>query len=57
MKNKKKKGYALAIVIILIFIMTITLASSIMIIMRYMFFARDNLQRLGNAATYIGGCY
>lgn len=57
MKDNKKKGYALAIVIILIFIMTITLASSITIVMRYMFFARDNLQRLGSGATYIGGCY
>ena len=47
MKNKKKKGFVLATVIILILVMTITVTSAFTILMRYMFFARDNLQNLG----------
>lgn len=49
----KKKGYALAVVIILIFVMTIIIATAFNIIMRYMFFARDNLQNLGENSLYI----
>ena len=51
MKNKKKKGYVLAVVIILTLLMTITVASAFTIIMRYMFFAKNNLQSLCEQAT------
>lgn len=49
MKNKKKRGYALAVTIILILIMTIAVTAAFTIIMRYMFWARDNLQGLQKA--------
>ena len=47
MTDKKKKGYVLAVVMILTFIMTITVTSAFAIVMRYMFFAKNNLQDLG----------
>ena len=42
-KNKAKKGYVLAIVIIFTFIMTVTVASTFTLIMRYMTFAKKEL--------------
>ncbi len=53
MKDKKKKGYALAIVIILIFVMTVVVLMVFNILMRYMFFARDNLQSLGEGVAFM----
>lgn len=52
MKRNKKKGYALATVIILILVMTITVAAGFSIIMRYMFFARDSLEKLSQNTLY-----
>lgn len=52
MKNKKKKGYVLAVVMILTFIMTITVTSAFTIVMRYMFFAKNDLEKLGTEAIY-----
>lgn len=42
-KNKTKKGYVLAIVIIFTFVMTVTIASTFTLIMRYMMFAKKDL--------------
>ena len=53
MKDKKKKGYAFAIVIILIFVMTVIVLLVFNVLMRYMFFARDNLQSLGEGVAFM----
>ena len=44
-KNKKQKGYALAIVIILTFIMTVIITATSILIMRYMIFAKKDLNK------------
>lgn len=58
MNNKNKRGYVLAAVMILILIMTITVTSAFSLIMRYMFFAKSNLEELGQSAeatySYVG---
>lgn len=46
MKLINKKGYILAVVMILTLIMTIVVTSAFSIIMRYMFFAKNDLQEL-----------
>lgn len=51
--NNKKKGYVLALVIVLALVMTITVTSAFTIIMRYMFFAKDNLQNVKSDVAYI----
>lgn len=60
MKNKKK-GYVLAIVIILTFVMTITVTTAFTIVMRYMFFAKNDLNDMNNQViyndTYDGGIF
>ena len=43
--NKKQKGYALAIVIILTFIMTVIITATSILIMRYMMFAKKDLNK------------
>lgn len=60
MKSKKKNGYVLVTVIIFILLMTITVASGFTVIMRYMLFARDNLQSIGEISannSFIGELY
>ncbi len=52
MKNNKQKGYVLAVVLILTFVMTITVTSAFTMIMRYMFFAKNNLQELDGQVIY-----
>lgn len=46
MNIKKKKGYVLAVVIILTLIMTIIVTTTFTIIMRYMFWAKEDTQKL-----------
>lgn len=53
MHNKKKqKGYVLAIVILLTFFLTVTVASTFTIVMRYMMYAKRNLNELQTTTYY-----
>lgn len=52
MKNNKQQGYVLAVVLLLTFVMTITVTSAFTMIMRYMFFAKNNLQELDGQVIY-----
>ena len=49
MNTKKKKGYVLAVVIILTLIMTIIVTTTFTIIMRYMFWAKEDAQKFNNS--------
>lgn len=51
MKKFKKKGYVLAIVLILTLVMAMTVTSAFTIVMRYMFFAKSNLEDLGTGTS------
>ena len=53
MNNKKNKGYVLALVLILTFVMTIAVTSAFSIVMRYMFFARNDLNDMNGQVIYI----
>ena len=49
---KKQKGYVLAIVILLTFFLTVTVASTFTIVMRYMMYAKRNLNELQTTTYY-----
>ena len=51
-KNTKQKGYVLAIVILLTFFLTVTVASTFTIVMRYMMYAKRNLNKLQTTTYY-----
>ena len=54
MNKTKKKGYALAVVIIIALVMTIIVTAAFSILMRYMFWAKDDLQDIGGQVIYCG---